>query len=144
MKESTDEGVTATQHFNRLSDVKERSQCENARRSIVRSENDWAYFREQGHLPLLRLMMRRASNSAVADCAKFVSCDANRQITATGTKHVRLKNANTVQLAKIEWKMCRKQKARDYVAQEQFDTIGRSTFMKMIAMLTSGQQTIKQ
>ena len=68
---------TKRERLERLTDIIERTQSGGVRRTLKRAANDWAFFSENGFLPVLRPTVRRCADEAVQEVVSFIIAPVN-------------------------------------------------------------------
>lgn len=84
----------------------------------------------------------------IHEFVSFTFSPSNRQLMTTRTKIIRMKNGEKLNFSRICHKKSRKVIAREYLKMKERNShiprVGRTTFMRTIATLTTGQQEMKQ
>lgn len=96
-----DEMDTEQKEMQRTIEMKQRVRSGNARRTVIRAQNDWGFFEVNVFLPALRRTVKRINDESIKDCVSFIFSPCNWQIMATGSKRIRLWNGERMEFPMI-------------------------------------------
>lgn len=120
----------------------------NYRQLYTKSEQDWLHLMQKGTISSRKHRRISVPDDNIRECVSLIFLPTNRKLLATGSKKVKMEDGEVIELPAVRRKKSRLHIFNDYLAIKKVNNavraIGRTSFMDMVRVITSGRQKMKQ